>query len=362
MPGSRWRLWLRPSDDSVKTRHILSEGQDARQFPPEEPSFMNDEGFHWRAVLGIDGAWTVTEPSGVAAAVEMASGWRLAAVAASYDQFIARANGVEPGGERPRGSKPSAADLLDAARRICGARVDLVAVDMPMARHPITEPRPCDKAISSKYGARGAGTHSPSASRPGAVSDTLRADFEAHGYALCTCAPARGLIEVYPHPSLIEFLKAPYRLEYKAAKTGQILAPNFDRRAPAKAARRLGPDRRGPRCAHRGREGGAAAAGARESRLAPQGLRGQARRRGLRRRRDRRPEWKGPSVRRRERGDMGPNRRRLKGLRSASRCSSARGAPARISPERCEASRLEGRGCETPDVMKSPAILCRLRA
>ena len=92
---------------------------------------------------------------------------------------------------------------------------------MPMARHPITEPRPCDKAISSKYAARGAGTHSPSASRPGAVSDTLRADFEAHGYALCTCAPARGLIEVYPHPALIEFLKAPYRLEYKAAKTGK---------------------------------------------------------------------------------------------------------------------------------------------
>jgi len=171
-----------------------------------------------RAVLGIDAAWTVTEPSGVAAAVETASGWRLAAVAASYEQFIARANGVEPGGERPHGSKPSAADLLDAAWRICGARVDLVAVDMPMARHPIVGRRPGDNAISSKYAARGAGTHSPSARRPGAVSDTLRADFEAHGYALCTCAPARGLIEVYPHPALIEFLEAGYRLEYKVGK------------------------------------------------------------------------------------------------------------------------------------------------
>jgi predicted RNase H-like nuclease len=28
----------------------------------------------------------------------------------------------------------------------------------------------------------------------------------------------RGLIEVYPHPALIEFLKAPYRLEYKVGK------------------------------------------------------------------------------------------------------------------------------------------------
>ena len=179
---------------------------------------MNDKGFYPRAVLGIDAAWTVKAPSGVAAAVETASGWRLAAVEASYDHFIGRANGGEPGGERPRGSKPSAADLLDAARRICGARVDLVAVDMPMARHPVVGRRPSDKAISSNYGAKRAATHSPSASRPGAVSDTLRADFEAHGYALCTCAPARGLIEVYPHPALIEFLEAGTELEYKAGK------------------------------------------------------------------------------------------------------------------------------------------------
>jgi predicted RNase H-like nuclease len=166
---------------------------DARQFPAEETRIVYADGFHLRAVLGIDAAWTVTEPSGVAAAVERASGWRLAAVAASYEQFIARTNGVEPGEERPRGSNPSAADLLDSARRICGARVDLVAVDMPMARHPIVGRRPCDEAISSNYGARRAATHSPSASRPGAVSDTLRADFEAHGYALCTCAPMKRL-------------------------------------------------------------------------------------------------------------------------------------------------------------------------
>lgn len=169
-------------------------------------------------MLGIDAAWTVKEPSGVAAAVETASGWRLAAVAASYDEFIARANGVEPGGERPRGSKPSAADLLDAARRICGARIDLVAIDMPMARHPIVGRRPCDKAISSNYGAKRAATHSPSAERPGKISDPLRAGFEDSGYPLCASAPAKGLIEVYPHAALIEFLEAGYRLEYKVGK------------------------------------------------------------------------------------------------------------------------------------------------
>ena len=38
------------------------------------------------------------------------------------------------------------------------------------------------------------------------------------GYGLCTKPPARGLIEVYPHAALIEFLGEPRRLPYKAAK------------------------------------------------------------------------------------------------------------------------------------------------
>ena len=40
-----------------------------------------------RCVVGIDAAWTVTEPSGVALAVDD-NGWRLAAVAPSYDDFL----------------------------------------------------------------------------------------------------------------------------------------------------------------------------------------------------------------------------------------------------------------------------------
>jgi predicted RNase H-like nuclease len=154
-------------------------------------------------------------------AVETASGWRLAAVEASYDQLIERANGVQPSAERPSGSKPTAASLLDAARKICGRQVDLVAVDMPMARGGIKGRRKRDECVSRKYGARSAATHSPSIERPGKISDPLRAGFEAQGYRLCTSLPARGLIEVYPHPALIEFLNAPRRLGYKAAKAGK---------------------------------------------------------------------------------------------------------------------------------------------
>jgi predicted RNase H-like nuclease len=182
---------------------------------------MTMTGIVRRAVLGIDAAWTEAEPGGIALAVETESGWTIAAVDASYGQFFDRANCVPPGQDRPRGAKPVAAELLDAALKICGRAVDLVAVDMPMARHPIVGRRPCDTKISSCYGARKAATHSPSAERPGKISDALRAEFDALGYRLCTAPPARGLIEVYPHPALIEFLGERRRLEYKAGKIGR---------------------------------------------------------------------------------------------------------------------------------------------
>ncbi len=173
-----------------------------------------------RAVLGIDAAWTATQPSGVALAVETEGGWRLAALEASYDRFLARAKGAAPDETRPGGSRPNAAELLAAAEAICGRRVDLVAIDMPLSRRPITGRRPADRLVSERYGDRAAATHSPGGERPGKISDRLRAEFEAEGYALCTAPPAQGLIEVYPHPALIEFLKAERRLEYKAGKTG----------------------------------------------------------------------------------------------------------------------------------------------
>ena len=174
-----------------------------------------------RAVLGIDAAWTETQPSGVALAVETENGWRLAAVEASYDHFLERASGDAPAEDRPRGSKPNAGELLAAASRICGRRIDLVAVDMPLSRQRVEGRRDCDNEISSEFGAKGAATHSPSPERPGKISDHLCAEFEANGYRLCTALPAHGLIEVYPHPALIEFLKAGYRLEYKAAKASK---------------------------------------------------------------------------------------------------------------------------------------------
>jgi len=75
-----------------------------------------------RSVLGIDAAWTLTQPSGVALAVEDAGGWRLAAVAASYEDFVA-------------------------------------AVDMPLVLLPIPRRRAACDAVSRAYGSRACGTH-----------------------------------------------------------------------------------------------------------------------------------------------------------------------------------------------------------
>ena len=171
-----------------------------------------------RVVLGIDAAWTPTNPSGVALGIEREGRWRLLAAEPSYAHFTARADGREaPKGLK--GAKPDARQMLDAVERLAGRTADLVAVDMPLARTPIRGRRTSDIEVSKAYGARRAATHSPTAARPGCLSDDLRGEFEAAGYPLLTSPPAKhGLIEVYPHPALIEFADARERLKYKASK------------------------------------------------------------------------------------------------------------------------------------------------
>ena len=202
-----------------------------------------------RAVLGIDAAWTPKQPSGVALAVEAENGWRLAAVEASYDHFLGRANGTES-------SEKKTARLQAGCRRASRGRAhDLRPerrsrrVDMPMSRRPITGRQASRPSRLGALRRQGRGTHSARQERPGTISDKLRVEFEAEGYALCTAPPAQGLIEVYPHPALIEFLKAERRLEYKAGKTGVYWpALSLDERH-LNSPRRLGAHRRGARAA-----------------------------------------------------------------------------------------------------------------
>ncbi|WP_311273385.1 MULTISPECIES: DUF429 domain-containing protein [unclassified Rhizobium] len=173
-----------------------------------------------RAVLGLDAAWTLTHPTGVALVVNGGEGWELADVAGSYSEFLAAAG--DPPILRHQGSVPDPAALISAASSKSGCTVDLVAVDMPLSMTPIIGRRVSDNIISSIYGARGAGTHTPSVLRPGKVSDELLTGFDKIGYPLAVSEiSGPSIVEVYPHPALIELANAARRLPYKHSKIGK---------------------------------------------------------------------------------------------------------------------------------------------
>ncbi len=172
-----------------------------------------------RAVLGIDAAWTLTQPSGVALVAGLRGAWRLIALATSYQRFLALADTRLTAQARPLGSQADAPALLASASVLCGRQIDLVAIDMPLAQSPIVGRRVSDDAVSKAYGGRKCGTHTPSALRPGRISDELKENFERTGYPLRTTSAATpGLIEVYPHPALVELAGAAELLPYKASK------------------------------------------------------------------------------------------------------------------------------------------------
>lgn len=170
-----------------------------------------------QAVLGIDAAWTAREPSGVALIVKESGRWRLAKAAASYQAFVDDA--TRDSTVRHLGSKPDPRLIIRVAAEFAGMDVDVVAIDMPLSMKPIVGRRASDNMVSSLYGSRHAGTHTPSVIRPGKLSDDLRLGFEDIGYPLLTSGEAsRALLEVYPHPALIELAAAPRRLAYKHSK------------------------------------------------------------------------------------------------------------------------------------------------
>lgn len=120
-----------------------------------------------QSVLGIDAAWTPTEPTGVALVQRCSAGdrWRCVALAPGYDSFIGLSEGtpVEWHTDMFRGSAAGPAGVLDAAQRLTdGLPVTLVTVDMPAATVPITGRRIADDLVSSRFGGQGCSTHSPS--------------------------------------------------------------------------------------------------------------------------------------------------------------------------------------------------------
>jgi len=195
-------------------------------------------------VLGIDAAWTATQPSGIALVRGRGDRWQCLALAPSYASFLA--GGDVDWTARPEPAAPDPGALIAAAVRIAGAAPDVIAIDMPLSTGPITRRRAADNAISRAYGGRGLGAHSPSPERPGPLADAMHAGFAAHGYRLACTSTAPGtprvMIEVFPHAAAIELVGASYRVPYKLARIAQYwpdLAPRERRRAVLAQWRRL---------------------------------------------------------------------------------------------------------------------------
>lgn len=168
-------------------------------------------------VLGIDAAWTERGSSGIALVCLEGDRASLLAAAPSYSAFCATA----PESRDLEVSSISTTDVLNASSKWISSPPDLVAIDMPLSRRKITGRRTADNAVSSAYGRMGAGTHSPSASRPGVYGRRMQSALEEQGYTLQTSTEKTAenqLIEVYPHPALIHLCHSDRRLEYKASK------------------------------------------------------------------------------------------------------------------------------------------------
>jgi predicted RNase H-like nuclease len=178
-----------------------------------------------QTILGIDAAWTISQPSSVALVQQRGSGWHCIALAPSYQTFIEQAEGIATDWSVSHflGSEPDISGLLDAAERLAGHPPDLVTIDMPIARTPFATRRPSDRIVSREFGSRWCAAHSPTAARPGALGMRISKALSAAGYELATTATpmpgSRQFLEVYPHPALLSLLKRTQRVPYKVSKS-----------------------------------------------------------------------------------------------------------------------------------------------
>lgn len=178
-------------------------------------------------ILGIDAAWTAHQPSGVALLRARRNAKpKLIALGRSYDEFLTSGPHAKVDWRtRVRGCLPPIDALLSHCKKLTRELPQIVALDIPLAAKPLTGRRPCDNAVTSAYVSRGAGTHTPSALRPGPISKSLFHQLSKAGYEWHTQGKAghaaRVFIETYPHPAIIELMQLRMRLAYKTSRVSQ---------------------------------------------------------------------------------------------------------------------------------------------
>lgn len=175
-------------------------------------------------ILGIDAAWTVKNPSGVAVLqFNEQQPPSLELLGRSYDEITALKKGDKLNwNEKVGGSPPHIAQVVRHIESELQDEVSLVALDIPLSPEPITSRRAADSIISQLYGSKYASTHSPTLERPGKIADTIYQELTSEGFiwaGMSLPLGKRAFAEVYPHTAIIEMLKLEKRLPYKESKT-----------------------------------------------------------------------------------------------------------------------------------------------
>jgi len=167
-------------------------------------------------VLGIDAAWTVKNPSGVALLKWFPkSKPELVRAGRSYDEFC---NIGKADWQNSIGDSKHNLDFLKIIE-CCHEKVDLVAFDMPLSPQKITGRRKADDVISREYGNRKVSTHSPSSNRPGDISNNIFKLLTENGFSwACGHIKTPAFIEVFPHVAIIELFDYDKRFPYKVQK------------------------------------------------------------------------------------------------------------------------------------------------
>jgi hypothetical protein len=167
-------------------------------------------------ILGIDAAWTETNPSGVALVAAGAGDTpQLLRVARTSTEFTS--GRILSTGDwlstPPSSGLLNVKQLLDTVKRYAFALPSIIVLDIPLSPLPICGRRAADDAISIKYAKRWAGTHTPSKELTGAGYNwiDISKPEPSNGHI-------RWFIETYPHPVIIDMLRLGKRLCYKVAK------------------------------------------------------------------------------------------------------------------------------------------------
>lgn len=171
------------------------------------------------AVLGIDAAWTDSEPSGIALLQRHGDRWDCLRAAPSYAAFC---QPYFAWSDRITGAPVDHVAVLDTCRDLLGGGMpSVIAVDMPLASTPVTCRRAADDLVSRRFGHCKCAVHSPSPARPGVTGRHLYEGFVKSGYTLATSARLHtpALLEVYPHVALLGLTERSERLPYKAGKS-----------------------------------------------------------------------------------------------------------------------------------------------